>query len=395
VTKGPRPVSTVRIGIIGAGDIAKAHVLAARGLNSYFGAEGLRADVVALADRSPEVAARAAQAYDVERWTADWEQLVGAPDVDAVIVATPNDLHAPMAIAAAEAGKHVLCEKPLARDLASADAMVDAAERAGIVHSVNFNYRRIPAIGYARRLIEAGEIGDVVSFQGAFTQDWGIDPTVPRSWKFEASRAGAGPLLSLGCHVLDLAHVLVGRVDRVVSAAATHVTERPLPTGEGTYAPVDPARAGTLPHGEVDVEDLGTMLLGFAGGALGTFMASRLAPGRKNHCFLEISGTAGTIVFDYEHMNDLLVASGANATAGLTRIVVGPEHEPSHVWTLGGLGVGYSDTVVLHARAFVTAIRDGTPLEPSFRDGRRVHEVVDAAMRSQSTGRWEQVRDTA
>lgn len=378
----------IRVGVIGGGMIAKAHVIALRAQRSYFGRDGVDADVVVLADSDPAAAEDAARAYSIGRWATDWHAVVEDDGIDAVTIATPNDLHAEIAVAAAAAGKHTLCEKPLAHSIDAARRMTAAAEAAGVVNSVNLNYRSIPAVQYARRLVEEGELGDIVGFRAAFLQDWGADPQVARSWKFDARRSGGGPMLSVGCHVVDLAHYLVGEVSDVVAATRTCIPERPLPQGRDTYAPT---LSGSGERAAVDVEDLGSMLLRFQCGAIGTLETSRIAPGRKNYCFIELNGTHGSLVFDYERMNEILVSTSRTGRLGFTRVVVGPEQDGGLLWTLGGLGVGFGETITLHMRGFVTAILAGGAARPSFRDGLRAQEVVEAATRSTRTGTWEPV----
>lgn len=378
----------IRVGIVGGGGIAKAHVIALRSLRSYFGEDGVEAEVVAVADVDGSAAQRAARAYGVGHWSTDWREMVRDDAVEAVTIATPNDQHEEVALAAAEAGKAVLSEKPLAHDVDSARRMVRAVESAGVVHSVNLNYRTIPAIQYAKQLIDEGHLGEIVSFRGAFLQDWAADPTVPRSWKFERRRAGAGPLLSVGCHVIDLARVLVGEVSEVVATTRTAIAERPLPIGHDTYASAGSQPAEMAP---VDIEDVGTVLMRFDSGATGAIETSRVAPGRKNHCVVEISGTEGALSFDYERLNELHVATAQHSGRVFSRVVIGPEHDGGLVWTLGGLGVGFAETIILHMRGFADAITRGSAASPTFVDGLRAQEVVDAALRSAAAGTWHDV----
>jgi len=378
----------LRFGIIGGGSIAKAHVIALRALGSYFGVDGPAPEVAVIADVVPEAAVKAAAEYGVARWTADPSTVLADDSIDAVTIAVPNDQHESMAIAAADAGKHLLCEKPLAHSVASARRMVDAVIRAGVVHSVDLNYRSIPAVRYARRLISEGALGEIVGFRGAFLQDWGLDPSIPRSWKFEKARAGAGPMLSLGCHVIDLAHFLIGDITEVVGATTTKIEQRPLPRGRDTYAMVD---ADDVEMGPVDIEDAGSFLMRFDNGAMGSIDLSRISAGRKNHCFVEISGTRGAIVFDYENLNEIQLSTTDSPGNGFTRVIIGPEQDGGLVWTLGGLGVGFAETVVVHMRDFVKAIRVGESTAPNFVDGLRAQEVADSVFSSVASGSWTKV----
>lgn len=379
----------LRFGIIGGGSIAKAHIIGLRSLQSYYGAEGFNPEVAVIADINEEAAKRASKTYGVDRWTTDWESILSDSSIDAVTIATPNYEHEMIACAAAKAGKHVLCEKPMAHTIESARRMVKAVEDAGIVHSVHFNYRSIPAIRYAKRLVSEGVLGDVVAVRGAFLQDWGLDPTVPRSWKFEKNRSGGGPMLSLGCHVVDLVHYLVGPVQEVNGLMTTKITSRPKQSGLDTYAGAVSKSDELLP---VDIEDFGAILVRFNCGAVGTYEFSRITAGRKNHCYLEISGTKGALIFDAEHMNEILLSSTSAPGGGFTRVTVGPKEDGGLFWTLTGLSVGFAETVVLHMLDFVKAIKEGTSAPANFKDGLRAQEVIYAATVSAETRNWEQVR---
>ena len=282
------------------------------------------------------------------------------------------------------------CARPLAHTVESARRMLAAVDAAGIVHSVDLNYRSVPAIQYAKRLIDEGALGDIVSFRSAFLQDWGLDPTIPRSWKFEKVRAGAGPMLSLGAHVVDLVNFLVGDISEVVAATSTRIPSRPLPTGRDTYAAA--TSQGDDTSAPVDIEDLGSILVRCPEQVIGTIRACRVWAGRKNHCFIEISGTQGALVFDYEHMNEIQLSTVATPGRGFTRVVIGPEHDGGLIWTLGGLGVGFAETIVVHMRRFIQAVVDATPMEPNFADGLKAQEVIHAALLSAETGTWQLVQ---
>jgi predicted dehydrogenase len=372
--------------VVGGGSIAKAHVLAVRALRSYFGADGRNPEVVAIADVVPEAAEQAALAYGVERWTADWTELVADESIDLITIAIPNDQHEEVAVAAALAGKHVMSEKPLAHTVEAGRRMLAASREAGVVHSVNLNYRAIPAVRYARQLIEDGAIGEVVGVRGTFLQDWGLDPSIPRSWKFEKSRAGAGPMLSLGCHLVDLTHFLVDDITEVVATTTSTITERPLPSGRDTYA-----AEGGAEMAPVDIEDAGQFLFRTGAGVAGVLELSRIHSGRQNHCTIEVSGTDGAITFDYERLNELQVSSTKGLGGGFTRVIVGPAQDGGLVWTLGGLGVGFAETIIVHMRELMEAVYEGRQASPSFVDGLKAQEVVDAALRSADTRQWETV----
>ena len=376
----------IRVGIIGGGSIAKAHVIGLRGVRSYFGDAGVEAEIAVIADVAADVAKVSADRYGVDHWSTDWEAVLADDSIEAVTVAVPNDRHAEVACAAARAGKAVLCEKPLSKDLDTAKQMTAAAEAAGVTNAVNLNYRHIPAIRYAKRLVESGEIGDVVNFRGVFLQEWAADERVPRSWKFEAGRAGAGPILGVGCHIVDLAHFLVGDITSVIATKRTVVPARPAFVGTNTYASADPA--GELQT--VDTEDVAAMLVEFGGdaGAIGALEVSRVSRGRKNHCFIELNGTKGSLAFDYERMNEIHLSTAATGGVGATRIVIGPEQDGGLFWTLGGLGVGFAETIVLEMKEFLAAIASQAPASPSFADGLRAQAVVEAGLESAGSRSW-------
>ncbi len=378
----------IRVGIIGGGSIAKAHVIGLRSVPSYFGAQDVQSEVVIITDVNPATAQAAARKYAIDRWSADWRAVIEGDEVDAVVIAAPNDVHASIAIAAMQAGKHVLCEKPLAQSVGAAREMVAAAERAGVVNMVNLNYRNIPAIQYAKRLISEGQLGKIINYRAAFLMDWAANPLVPRSWKFEAKHTGGGPMLAVGCHVIDLAHYLVGEITQVVATARTTIRERPLHQGPDTYS----LAPGDTEMAPVDTEDLGAMLVQFGDdGPVGTIEATRVTHGRKTHCYVEVNGTDGTLVFDYERMNEIQVATPQTAGLGMARVVIGPAQDGGLFWALGGLGVGFAETMALQMRNFMHSIVTGVMTGPTFRDGLRAQEVAHAALTSARTGSWQNV----
>jgi predicted dehydrogenase len=377
-------MKTVNVGLIGGGGIARLHALAYAGASAYFAPSLPPVRLRRLAEADATLARAAAERLRFEEWTADWEALVASPDVDVVSVATPNYLHAPMAIAAAAAGKHVFCEKPLSNTAADAERMCRAAEAARIVNAVNFNYRKVPAIAFIARLIREGRLGDVREFRAAFLQDWGNDTRIPRSWKFEASRAGGGSLIGVGSHLIDLARHLVGELDRVVATTEIWVKERPLPT---SALPFDPVR-GDAPLAPVDVEDSAYFLGRFVGGAIGVFEISRCAPGRKNQLALEIHGSLGSVYFDYERANEvkLYLSDQDAAAAGFRTIVMGPAQDEASLVPFAGFGVGFMESILFQVRDLLTAIAGGPPMSPDFHDGWRAQVVVESVLESAQKG---------
>jgi len=370
--------------LIGGGGIARLHALAYASAGAYFAPDLPMVRLRRLAEADEALARAAAERFRFEEWTVDWEALVASPDIDVVSVATPNFLHAPMAIAAAAAGKHVFCEKPLSNTAADAERMCRAAAAAGIVHAVNFNYRKVPAIAFIARLIRNGRLGEIREFRAAFLQDWGNDTRIPRSWKFEANRAGGGSLIGVGSHLIDLARHLVGELDRVVATTEIWVKERPLPTSS---LPFDPVRSDAE-LAPVDVEDSAYFLGRFVGGAIGVFEISRCAPGRKNQLALEIHGSLGSVYYDYERANEvkLYVSDQDAEAAGFRTVVMGPAQDSASLVPFPGFGVGFMESVLLQVRDLLKAVTGGPAMSPDFYDGWRAQVVVESVLESARKG---------
>ncbi|MER7398823.1 Gfo/Idh/MocA family oxidoreductase [Streptomyces sp. NPDC000151] len=305
----------------------------------------------------------------------DWRALIARDDVDLVDICTPGDSHAEIALAALEAGKHVLCEKPLANSVAEAEAMAAAAESArarGRIAMVGFNYRRTPAMALARRFVAEGRIGTLRQLRATYLQDWLVDERAPMSWRLRKDSAGSGALGDLGAHIVDLAQYLAGELLTGVSAVTeTFVRQRPLPSGGGT--------------GEVTVDDAALFTGRFASGALASFEASRVAAGRKNSLRIEANGDRGSLSFDLERLNELSFHDHTEPAeaAGFRRILVTePDHPYLEAWWPPGHGLGYEHTFVHQARDLVHAIAAGTDPTPSFADGLRVQRVLAAVEES-------------
>jgi predicted dehydrogenase len=377
---------TINIGLIGAGSIARAHAIAYAGARTYCGPELPPVRLRRVAEAEEGLARAAAERLGFEEWTADWKALVASPDIDLVSIVTPNFLHAPMAIAAASAGKHVFCEKPLAISAKDAEEMWRAATAAGVVHAVNFNYRKVPAVQFIGRLIRAGRIGAVRQFRAAYLQDWGNDTRLPRSWKFQSSGSGAGALEGVGSHIIDLSRYLVGELERVVATTEIWVKERPVPTSSLPFEAV-PGDGEMAP---VDVDDSAYFLGRFASGAIGVFEISRCAPGRKNQLALEIHGSRGSVCFDYERANEvqLYLNDDDAEAAGFRTIVMGPAQDRAALLAFPGIGVGFAESFVFQVRDLLAAIAGGPAMSPDFYDGWRAQLVVDSVQHSARNGSW-------
>jgi predicted dehydrogenase len=373
------------VGLVGYAFMGRAHSLAWETVGRVFDVP-LRPRLAAVCGRDEAAAAAAAGRFGWAAVETDWRALIDRDDVQLVDICAPGGLHAPIAIAALAAGKHVLCEKPLANTLAEAEAMkaaADAAYDGGARAMVGFNYRRVPALALARRLVEQGRIGSLRHFRAVYLQDWLTDPDAPLTWRLRADQAGSGALGDLGAHIVDLARYLTGdEVTGVSALSATFVGERPLAGRPGATGPVT-------------VDDAVVFTGRLAGGALATFEATRYATGRKNGLRVELNGSAGSLAFDLERLNELEFFDGGagEAEGGFRRVLV---TEASHPYLSGwwppGHTLGWEHTFTHQARDLLTAIADGAQPLPSFGDGLAVQRVLDAAARSAASGNsWESV----
>jgi predicted dehydrogenase len=365
----------VGIGMIGYAFMGRAHSHGWRNARSFFKPPA-EPRLAAIAGRDEAAAGETARLFGWQSVETDWRALITRDDIDLIDICTPGDTHAEIAIAALEAGKHVLCEKPLANSVAEAEAMAEAAERAharGVRTMVGFTYRRVPAIALARKLVGEGRIGTLRHVRAQYLQDWLSDPAAPLTWRMQKERAGSGALGDIGAHAVDLAQYLTGqRVTGVSATLETFVTERPLPGQDGATGPVT-------------VDDAAAFFGRLDGGGLATFEATRFAAGRKNSIRIELNGTAGSLAFDFEDMNVLhFYDATTDARArGFTRILVTePEHPYAGAWWPPGHVLGYEHGFTHQAADLLTDIAHGRDPEPSFADGLQVQRVLDAVERS-------------
>ena len=389
------------VGMVGYAFMGRAHSQAWRTVDRVFELP-LRPRLAAICGRDQAATAAAAGRLGWAAAETDWRALIARDDVQLIDIAAPGGLHAPIAIAALQAGKHVLCEKPLANTLAEAELMAAAADAAfpsGARAMVGFNYRRVPALALARRLVEQGRIGTLRHVRAVYLQDWLVDPDSPLTWRMQAEQAGSGALGDLGAHIVDLARFLTGdEIAGVSAVSATFVEERPLldgpGNGSGTADAAGTADAsktgtanGTRRTGRVTVDDAVVFSARFTSGALGSFEATRYAAGRKNGLRIELNGSGGSLAFDLERLNELEFYDGddtdAGATAGFRRILVTePEHPYLSGWWPPGHTLGWEHTFTNQARDLLTAIAEGGQPTPSFGDGLAVQRVLDAVQRS-------------
>lgn len=379
----------VNIALIGGGFMGKAHSLAYAALPMFFWPAPARPVRKTVVDVTDELASTAAQRYGWENYSSSWHDVVTDPAIDVIDIATPNHMHAEIAIAAAEAGKHVICEKPLAPTAVDAKRMLDAVEKAGVVNAVAFNYRRTPAIALAKKYIEEGAIGEILNFRGTYLQDWSADPNSPLSWRFQKKIAGSGAVGDIGSHVVDLARYLVGEISEVSSVVSTFITDRPLQTGG--FDALGAASRSEGPRGQVDVDDEAMSLVKFHNGAVGSIEATRNAWGRNNYISLEIHGTDGSILFNYENRDQLQVVFKSDPAdrRGFRTVFTGPATPYGEaLWPIPALGIGYGETKIIEAYELMKAIAEGGSVRPDFADGYQTALVDEAILESGRNGNW-------
>jgi predicted dehydrogenase len=384
--------SALRVAMIGHAFMGSAHSQAWRTAGRFFDLP-LGPEMAVLVGRDADRAAEAADRLGWADSSSDWREVVARDDVDLVDVCTPGDTHAEIAIAALEAGKHVLCEKPLANTVAEAEAMVAAAEaarRQGVRSMVGFTYRRVPAISLARQLVAEGRIGEVRHVRAQYLQDWIADPEAPLSWRLDKARAGSGALGDIGAHIIDMTQFITGdRIAEVSGRLETFVKERPLASAHSGLS-----GTASSERGPVTVDDAASFLATFASGAMGVFEATRFASGRKNAIRVEINGSKGSLAFDFEDMNvlQLFDATEPAEVGGFRRILVTePGHPYVAAWWPPGHGLGYEHGFTHQVVDLVRAIGEGTDPAPSFVDGLQVQRVLDAVETSSDTRSWQEV----
>lgn len=378
----------LNVALIGYNFMGKAHSYAI-GNAPFFFQTGVKPVKKVIVGRTEHMLKKAAEEFGWEEYATEWESVLHRDDIDIVCIATPTSLHKEIAIAAAKAGKHVLCEKPLGMNAAEAKEMLDAAERAGVIHMLGHNYRRVPAVALAKKLIREGKLGDIYHFRGVYLQDWLADPNEPMSWRLDKSVAGSGPHGDLNSHLIDLARYLVGDIEQVIGMEKTFVKQRAKARGGQPHTPCAPDERET-----VTVDDTTAFLAKFENGALGTFEASRMASGRKNHERIEINGSKGSLSFNFERMNELEYWSQDDGleTQGFRTIIVTEEVHPYiRAWWPPGHSLGYQNTFVNQFADFMQAIADGKTAQPNFYDGWMCSKVLDAVTRSIESNTWEKI----
>jgi predicted dehydrogenase len=381
----------VGIAVVGFGWMGQAHSRSYARMPTLFGELAAAPELVVCADSVEARREQAVAAFAFREAVADWRDAIEHADVDVVVVTAPNMHHVEIVEAACASGKHVFCEKPVGGTPAQTAQAAAAARRAGVITGVGYNYRFAPLIGYAKRLVDEGRLGRIVGYRGRFFSMYGNDPRGLLSWRFLQDEAGYGVSSDLLSHAVDLAHMLVGPISRLVGTRATTIAERPLPSpGEGTHygrgSPEDPT-------GAVTNEDYAALLVEFENGAAGTFESSRVLVGPESEMAFELYGTAGAVGWSLERMNELrLYLASDEPHTGYTT-VLGGERFPHHgVFAPGsGIGIGFEDLIAIEDYEFLRAVAEGRPHEPGFDDALRYVEVQEALVRSWSSGAWEKV----
>jgi predicted dehydrogenase len=380
-------MTSMRVAMIGYGFMGAAHSQGWRVAPRFFDLPATPS-MSLLVGRHADAVAAAAEKWGWAETATDWRDAIARDDIDIIDIVTPGDSHAEIAIAALEAGKHVLCEKPLANTVAEAEAMAAAAEKAaakGVFAMLGHTYRRLPATTFARDLVAAGKIGTVQQVRASYLQDWLVDPATPLVWRLQKDLAGSGALGDIGAHIIDLTQYITGlKLVSVSGTIETIIKERPVLTSTSGLG-----GKGGSELGEVTVDDVALFTGRYDSGVLGVFEATRFATGRKNALRVEISGTAGALAFDLEDLNTLQFydATAEAGTQGFTRILVTePEHPYAANWWPTGHMLGYEHAFSHQAKDFIEAIVAGQQPSPSFADGVQVQKVLAAVEASSGAG---------
>lgn len=383
-----RPIG---IGVIGFGWMGHVHSSAYRRVLEHYSDLGVSPRLVIACDLS-EDRLRQAELFGFETTTQDWRSVAEHQEVEAISVTVPNNMHREVAITAMEAGKHVWVEKPVGRGVDDTAAVAEVARRTGVVNAVGFCYRFAPAVQHARKLILAGELGDLNHYRGVFLAAYANRPDTAASWRFLRADAGSGALGDLMAHVVDMAHYIVGPIESVSGRTATMITHRPrLPVGRGTHF----SRLSTTDLVEVENEDWAAAMLQFGGGTFGTLEASRVIVGPQVRMRFEVHGTRGALAWELERMNELELFQTREdgADEGYMTVLAGVNHPDFAAFQPGaGIPMGYDDLRVIEAGHFLAAVRDREQRGPGVDEMLACARVLDAIQRSNTSGRWEPAR---
>ena len=388
----------VRVGLVGYNFMGRAHSNAYRQLPFYFPDAKAKPVMKVLCGRTKDRLESCADQFGWEDTETKFQKLLERDDVDLVDITSPNNQHVDMVVAAAKAGKHIFCEKPLATSLADATRALAAVKKAGCINMICHNYRRAPAVSLAKRMIENGDLGEIYHWRSFYLQDWLMPPDVPMMWRVQKRIAGSGSLGDLMAHSIDLALWLLGDISKVSCAMKTFIKKRPkldaFDTGLGGKA------AKNAPMGTVDVDDGVTAQCEFKNGAMGTMEATRFAAGRKNYNSFEVNGSKGSIVFDLEKMNELQYYNCSDPAdrLGFRLIQATADEHPfmatdagPRYWPVAHI-IGYEHTFINTAFDLINGVATGKPVEPNFEDAVRTQAVLDACETASKDRKWVNVK---
>lgn len=377
--------------------MGKAHVVGYSNMPKLFWPAPAMPVLKTVCDIVPEIAQEAKERFGFAQCCTDWKEMIQDPEIDVVSICTPNNVHAPIAIAALEAEKHVICEKPIASTMEDAKAMAEAAEKAaakGIISMNAYQYRRVPALVLAKKFLDEGALGEVLNIRCTYLQSWSADPDSPLSWRFQKEIAGAGTLGDIASHVIDIAQYLGGDIEEVVSMMKTYITERPVQEGGVDLLGTVKLNADA-PRKAVDVDDEDSFLMKFKSGAVGSIEATRNAWGRNNFITMELHGTLGTVCFNYERLNELQVcfAKDPDDRRGFKTIYTGPAHFYGEAtWNIPGMNIGYGELKAIEMYDFITAVVKQEQPSTRFEVGYGIEKVCAAVAKSAQSRQWEKVQ---
>lgn len=385
----------VNVALLGTAFMGKAHSNAFRKVGMFFDLP-VEPVMKVLCGRDDAKTKETAARYGWEEASTDWEAVIARDDIDVVDVATPGHLHHPMVIAAAKAGKHIICEKPLANTLKEAKEMLAAVEKAGVKHMCGFTYRYAPAVEAIKRMVKAGKLGDIYHFRAAYQQDWIVDPEFPLVWRLQKKYSGSGTLGDIGAHIVDMCQNLLGPIGEVSSAMETFIEKRPVSDDDtGITKKAKGKGKAKKQMGAVDVDDAAVFLARFDGQkTLGTFEATRFAPGRRNHHTFEINGSKGSVIWDLEHMNyfQYYDRSDPEGAQGFRMVHATDPGQPYMAqWWPPGHIIGYEHCFVHEIYDFLANLNRKKAAYPTFEDGVRCQMVLDAIEKSAKSRKWEKV----
>lgn len=382
----------IGIAVIGLGWMGTLHSQSYRQIPDRFPESDILPELVICSDEV-ESRAQAAQTHlGFKRYTTDWHAAISDPDVQVVHICTPNNMHLPIALEVAKAGKHIFCEKPVGRSPEETQQIAEAARQAGVLSFVGYNYRWAPLVQFTKQLIEEGRLGKLTHYRGRFFAGYASNPFGVLSWRFQSEVAGLGSTGDLLSHVVDMAHMLAGPIQRVVSNRETFITERPLATpGEGTHF----SQRTDGPTGPVTNEDYVGALVSFVNGAQGTLEACRVINGPQCEMAFEVNGTLGAVRWNFEKMNELEVSLSegrGGAPVGFTRILSGPQHPFHAAFNPGyGVGLGYQDMKTIEVFQFAQSVVNGEQRQPGLEETAAVARVLRAIQQSWTTNHWQDI----